>query len=835
MSAQSGSKPDTIRVLHIDEDSDFMATSKNMLEFFDPALRIEASPVYSPALDPQKLGCIDCILLDYKLPGMNGIELAKEIRKTSMIPIILYTGRGSENVAGEAFTAGIDDYIRKDVESTHYQVLAKRIRDAVDRKNAKDRYQSLLNGMVEGFQVIGFDYRYLFLNDAAVLHSHMSRERLLGHTMMEIYPGIETSEMFPYLRRCMEERLPLRMENKFTYPDGSMGWFELSFQPVAEGVSILSLDINHRKQIEDSLWESRSKLEALARHASRLTTCENVLDIAKVTLESIYEVMGAGVGSFGIVEKGEIKFIHEVGVDSKWRKELSLDGPGVTVKAVNLNEAQLIPDTRQVEGYIGSTKQNDIYLSELAVPITVDGRVQAVLNMESHEANAFSADDMRLVGLFAEHVASALQRIREEDTRRRYRIRLEELYRLTTRLEEALTIVEASEITADAAHSLFTADTVHVGLVHDGNLVLVPSRRYTSLVHVMSLDGRGIVVRAAVQGRTMLVNDIRKDPDYVKDRVDALSEVAVPLKIADRVVGILNIESTHLNAYSDDDVKLVEMLARSLSSTMRRIQLADEQRLALEMALREEAAAARAKELATVKTRFLSSATHEIRTPLTSIGGYTELIQMALKKGDTTNLQTYFEAVKRNTLRLTRLTDDLLDSQRIEEGRLVITRSPVKTSDLLNDLEREATPELTLRKQALEIIDELDSEISIDRDRIIQVLANLVNNASKFSPEGSTIHISVEKRGRGALFKIIDNGVGISESDLPKLFKPFPGIHVEGNLEGSGLGLCICRGIVELHGGRIKVESQGRGKGSTFSFTIPNAPKVKDQTNTPPT
>lgn len=173
MSTQSGSKPDTIRVLHIDEDPDFMVTSKNMLEYFDPTLRIETSIDSSSAFDPQKLEYIECLLLDYKLPGKNGIEVAKEIRKTSRVPIILYTGKGSEYISGEAFAAGIDDYLRKDVESTHYQILAKRIRGAVDRQNAKDRYHAMLNGMVEGFQVIGFDYRYLFLNDAAVEHSHL--------------------------------------------------------------------------------------------------------------------------------------------------------------------------------------------------------------------------------------------------------------------------------------------------------------------------------------------------------------------------------------------------------------------------------------------------------------------------------------------------------------------------------------------------------------------------------------------------------------------------------------------------------------------------------------
>jgi len=152
---------------------------------------------------------------------------------------------------------------------------------------------------------------------------------------------------------------------------------------------------------------------------------------------------------------------------------------------------------------------------------------------------------------------------------------------------------------------------------------------------------------------------------------------------------------------------------------------------------------------------------------------------------------------------------------------MIVSRTPAKTGDLLRDFAQETTPGLTRRGQTLEVRDDLDAVINVDRDRMIQVLANLVNNASKFSPQGSTIHLRVEKRSGGALFTIRDHGVGLAEGDIPKLFKPFPGIHVGGNKEGSGLGLSICRGTVELHGSRIWGESEGPGKGSTLSFTVP--------------
>ena len=126
---------------------------------------------------------------------------------------------------------------------------------------SEERYLSLLNIMLEGCQIIGFDWRYLYVNQAAARQGHSTPENLLGRTMMDIYPGIEQTEMFGVLRRCMQERSSQRMENKFTYPDGSMGWFELSIQPMPEGIFILSNEITERKLAEQER-EARLVLEA---------------------------------------------------------------------------------------------------------------------------------------------------------------------------------------------------------------------------------------------------------------------------------------------------------------------------------------------------------------------------------------------------------------------------------------------------------------------------------------------------------------------------------------------------------------------------------------------
>lgn len=117
---------------------------------------------------------------------------------------------------------------------------------------------NVLDYLLEGCQVIGFDFTYLYVNEAAARQGRLKKSDLLGRTMMECYPGIDQTPMFDQLRRCMAERVHHRMENEFLFPDGSKGWFELRFEPVPEGVCILSLDVTESKRSASSMPTMRA-------------------------------------------------------------------------------------------------------------------------------------------------------------------------------------------------------------------------------------------------------------------------------------------------------------------------------------------------------------------------------------------------------------------------------------------------------------------------------------------------------------------------------------------------------------------------------------------------
>lgn len=139
-------------------------------------------------------------------------------------------------------------------------------------RESEARYRTALDNMLEGCQIIGFDWRYLYLNDSAARHGRRPKEDSLGRTMMEAYPGIETTGMFTALRQCMEDRTSQLLENEFLYPDGEKAWFELSMQPVPEGVFILSLDITERKRAERALQVHLAELGAALDQAKRLSS-----------------------------------------------------------------------------------------------------------------------------------------------------------------------------------------------------------------------------------------------------------------------------------------------------------------------------------------------------------------------------------------------------------------------------------------------------------------------------------------------------------------------------------------------------------------------------------
>ena len=259
-------------------------------------------------------------------------------------------------------------------------------------------------------------------------------------------------------------------------------------------------------------------------------------------------------------------------------------------------------------------------------------------------------------------------------------------------------------------------------------------------------------------------------------------------------------------------------------------------RLAREISLRRkiEGELMEAKEAAEsanrVKSAFLASMSHELRTPLNSIVGFTGIILNELAGPLNLEQKKQMKMVKGSSHHLLNLINDVLDISKIEAGELQVSYEKFSMRDVVNHVAESLKP--LAEQKGLTLSVEIGSEvdmISSDERRVRQILINLANNAIKFTEKG-TVKIVCLKRDSRIEVEVTDSGIGIKDEDIDKLFKPFQQLDtgISRRYEGTGLGLSVCKRILEMLGGDIRVKSQF-GKGSTFAFTLPLTPEEKNE------
>jgi PAS domain S-box-containing protein len=209
----------------------------------------------------------DIILCDYAMPAFNALDALALLHQSGQdLPLIIVSGTLKEDMAVDAFKAGAHDFVIKGNLARLAPAIERELREAQNRRlrrQAEERLTVTLDSLLEGAQIIGFDWRYRYANQAAAAQWHTTPPALLGHTLEEVFPGIERTELFAALRECMEQRAARHTETEFTYPDGTTGWFDLFIQPVPEGSFILSQDITERKRAEADLAHDRNVLRTV--------------------------------------------------------------------------------------------------------------------------------------------------------------------------------------------------------------------------------------------------------------------------------------------------------------------------------------------------------------------------------------------------------------------------------------------------------------------------------------------------------------------------------------------------------------------------------------------
>jgi len=472
--------------------------------------------------------------------------------------------------------------------------------------------------------------------------------------------------------------------------------------------------------------------------------------------------------------------------------------------------------------------------SLMSVPLTVQGRTIGVLSISSIEPKRFTEEDESLLTTLAGEAAIAIENTRLYEQVRRRLAEQKVLYRLAQQLASTVDVPSALEFIVNHLSRSFRAKFGSLRLLDEESAMLQigatysASDEYIKLANEseqMSLDpatpgGQSPAAFAIREKRICAVSNIFKDRRFTALRESARAEgytslVCVPLIPKDTPIGVLSLHFRDARRLQPAEYELLQTAGRTAAIALQRAML--DERL-----LKEEVTRRALEEVSHLKTEFVSLVSHDLRTPLTAIQGYVKLI-LAGHTGELTPVQSEFLAtVNRNTDRLVALINDVLDISRIEAGKMDLVLESLDLADVIN---RELEP-LKTQAEEKEIaivvgIEEGTPRVRADTHRLGQIIDNLVSNAIKYSPGRSTVKITANPVGSNVLVKVIDCGIGISPEERGKVFQRFyrGQNDVVRSTWGTGLGLSIARYLVEMHGGKIWVESE-KGQGSTFSFSI---------------
>jgi signal transduction histidine kinase len=339
-----------------------------------------------------------------------------------------------------------------------------------------------------------------------------------------------------------------------------------------------------------------------------------------------------------------------------------------------------------------------------------------------------------------------------------------------------------------------------------------------------------------LQGQPLLVGDVQA----VWDRIHPLNQqltlltqskawIAVPLKVKDRIFGSLTVDRIQAHSLTQDDLELMMTVAHQVAIALDNAsayEQIEELNVGLEVKVRERTA--ELEQADRLRSQFLSHVSHELKTPLTSIKGFLQNLLDGLTGPLNEKQQRYLSRMLDNSDRLIRMIEALLDRTRIQSGRLDLVPGEIDLGRCVVDAVEQLRLLAQAKQQTLEaVVPPAPLMVWADRDRLIQIITNLVQNAVKFTPEAGSIMVTVRQENQTlAGVSVRDTGPGIPPEFLDQIFDPFFRVkQVRSGTKGLGLGLSIVRTLVELQGGAIVARSEP-GHGAELTFTIPLLPTI---------
>ncbi|MCB8978147.1 MAG: GAF domain-containing protein [Ardenticatenaceae bacterium] len=578
------------------------------------------------------------------------------------------------------------------------------------------------------------------------------------------------------------------------------------------------------------LKERAQQLEIMNQVTFSLAATKELDPLLELILDKAIELLDTEAGTFMISreENGELEFRVARGPSSSGLvgRRLPL-GAGLAGTAAQTGRAIISNRVQEDERWFSAVDAGSDFNSQsiLTVPLVRQNAVLGVLQViNKRNGIAFSMEDQSLLTAFAGQAVVAMENARLlAQTDEALQKSVDELFllqQLDRDLSTTLDLDHVLNLTLSRMLSIYQGVAGSIALVNEAHEIYrVVGQGYDDTFDETKISAdKGLIGQVIQTGQPHNAPNVHEESRYITANFNTHSQMTLPFINKQELIGVIAIESDVMGKYTDDDLQTAVRITNHAAAAIANAILYD-----------------KVNEANQAKSEFVSMVSHELKTPMTSLRGYTDLLLSGMTGELTDQQQNFLEIMAANIKRMSQQIQDLTDISRIETGQLHIELSPTSFVNVVNETMQTVKglcDEKNIRVH-LQMPDELPA-IMADKGRMVQVLTNLLSNACKYSPPDTDVNVSFTPRmvadeETGEMRAMVwccvkDSGYGISETDLERLFTKFfrsedPNIR---QAKGTGLGLSITKGIIELHGGEIWVESK-LGEGTAFQFTIPQA------------